>query len=109
MVTCAALLPIKQVLRLPTDVTALAALLASRLSTAEKCQVGKLDAMYSAAATAVQCPLLADQEAALRRCIDAYFAADVDHDSITVPQLVRANASTTRRRRALISCFAFAG
>jgi len=78
-----------QVLHVPADPAALAGALAARLGGAERCQVGKLDALYSAVAAAVLCKEPAEQEAVIRTDVAAYFEAAVDADGSHPPALVK--------------------
>lgn len=74
---------------MPSDVSALAAALAVRLRTAEQCQVGKLDCIFSAAVAAALHKQPVDQELELRRRIAAYFEAEGAAETVALPALVR--------------------
>jgi hypothetical protein len=78
-----------QILRVPTDVSVLAAALAARLRAAEECQVGKLDCIFNAAIAAALHTQPADQEQELRRRIAAYFEAEGAAEAVSQPALVR--------------------
>lgn len=81
-----------QLLRVPADVDALAAALAERLTAAERCQVGKLDAMYSALLAAESCQAAPERERTLRGCIAAYFDAPEDAEGSATPEVVKSSS-----------------
>ena len=78
-----------QILRMPSDMAALATALAARLRSAEQCQVGKLDCIFNASVAAALHKQPADQELELRSRITAYFEAEGVAEAVAQPALVR--------------------
>ena len=78
-----------QVLHMPPDLSALAAALADRLAEAERCQVNKLDALFSIMDAASRAADRAEQERIIRGHVRAYFDADADAQAQPPPALVR--------------------
>ena len=95
---------------MPPDLAALAAALADRLAEAERCQVNKLDALFSIMDAASRAASREEQERIIRAHVRAYFDADADAQAQPPPALVRpwsacylpAAGLTTRARTALL-------
>ena len=80
---------LRQVLRVPESIADLSAALAARLGAAERCQVGKLDAIYNVASGASALPTAAEQEALLRRDMQAYLDDSDAIAAVDAPSVVR--------------------
>jgi hypothetical protein len=74
---------------MPPDLSALAAALADRLAEAERCQVNKLDALFSIMDAASRAASREEQERIIRTHVREYFDADADAQAQPPPALVR--------------------